>query len=83
MGPEPAQPFIEDVLAAADPARAERDRKTHTSTRPHWGITMPQLDHAVKRHDMARKEASRRLDAESTRRLLDFLARTDQTGGAP
>ena len=50
MGPEPAQPFIEDVPAAADPARAERDRKTHTSTRPHWGITMPQLEHAVKRH---------------------------------
>ena len=50
MGPGPAQQFIEDVLAAADPARAERDRKYHKSTRPHWGITMPQLDYVVKRH---------------------------------
>ena len=71
MGPGPAQQFVEDVLAAADPARAERDRNTHESTRPHWGITMPQLDYVVKRH------------AESARRLLDFLGGNDQTSGAP
>ena len=31
--------------------------------------------------DVARKEASRHLNAESARRLLDFLARKDQTDG--
>ena len=50
MGPEPAQPFIQAVRALADPARAERDRQYHKSARPHWGVTMPQLDSVVKRH---------------------------------
>ena len=50
MGTERAQQFIAEVLASADPARAERDRKYHKSTRQHWGITMPQLDHVVKQH---------------------------------
>ena len=50
MGPEAAQQFIEEVLPSADPARAERDRQYHKSTRQHWGITMPQLDNVVKRH---------------------------------
>ena len=50
MGPDPAQQFMKEVLACADPARAERDRQYHKSTRQHWGITMPQLDHVVKRH---------------------------------
>ena len=50
MGPDPAQQFMKEVLACADPARAERNRQYHKSTRQHWGITMPQLDHVVKRH---------------------------------
>ena len=50
MGPYPVQQFVEEVLASADPVRAERDRKYHKSTRQHWGITMPQLDNVVKRH---------------------------------
>lgn len=50
MGPESAQQFIQAVRALADPARAERDRQYHKSTRPHWGIKMPQLDSVVKRY---------------------------------
>ena len=50
MGPETVQRFVQDVKASGDPARAERDRRYHKSTRQHWGITMPQLDNVVKRH---------------------------------
>ena len=50
MDPESAQQFIKAVRAFADPARAERDRQYHKSSRPHWGIKMPQLDSVVKRH---------------------------------
>ena len=66
MGPEPVHPFIDDVLACADPSRAERDRKYHKSTRRHWGITMPQLDKVVKRH-------ARRHSPEQLLRLASAL----------
>ena len=59
MDPEPTQLFIEEVLASADPARAERHRQYHKSTRQHWGITMPQLDNVVKHH--ARRHAPEQL----------------------